>query len=177
MEYLLQHQVCGGGTVRADRKYLPKNLKGDTLLQYGGLMFYKWKDNKSVNVLSNFHGPESSNVLRTQKDGTRKEFGCPVAVKDYNTYMGGADNADMLISFYGLPRKSKKWWHRIFFGLIDRALCNAFISFNKMTGGKMKSRLFRRMVAQSLITHGRPPKVGRPLSSMIYVLLCTSTNP
>ena len=174
MEYLLQHQVYGGDTVRDDRKYLPNNLKGDTLLQRGefdhrvsdgGLMFYKCKDNKSVNVLSNFHGTESSTVLRTQKDGTRKEFGCPVAVKDYNTYMGGVDKADMLISFYGLSRKSKKWWHRIFFGLIDRALCNAFISFNKMRGEKMKSLLFRRMIAQSLITRGRVPKFGRPLSS------------
>ena len=86
------------GTVRTDRKSLPKNLKGDKLLQRGefdhrvsdgGLVFYKWKDNKSVNVLPNFHGTESSTVSRTQKDGTRKEFGCPVAVKDYNTYMGG----------------------------------------------------------------------------------------
>ena len=53
--------------------------------------------------------------------------------------MGGDDKADMLISSYGLSRKSKKWWHIIFFGLIDRALCNAFIAFNKITKAKMKS--------------------------------------
>ena len=49
-----------------------------------------------------------------------------------------------------------------FFGLIDRALCNAFIAFNKITKAKMKSLYFRRRLAQSLITHGRPLKVGRP---------------
>ena len=70
----------------------------------------------------------------------------------------------MQISSYELSRKSKKWWHRFFFGLIDRALCNAFITFNKITKAKMKSLYFRRRLAQSLITHGRPLKVGRPLS-------------
>ena len=81
-------------------------------------------------------------------------------IKDYNTYMGGDDKADMLISSYGLYRKSKKWWQKIFFGLIDRALCNAFIAFNKITKGKMKSLDFQRRVAQFLITRGRLPKVG-----------------
>lgn len=174
MEYLLQHQVYCCGTIRSDRKYLPKNLKSDKVLlrgdfdyrvSTGGLVFYKWKDSKSVTMLSNFHGTEPATVLRTQKDGTRKDFNCPVSIKDYNIFMGGVDKADQLISSYGLSRKSKKWWHRIFFGLIERALCNSFIAFNKITGAKMKSLLFRRMVAQSLITRGRPPRVGRPLSS------------
>ena len=48
--------------------------------------------------------------------------------------------------------------------MIDQALCNAFIAFNKITIAKMKSLDFRRRVAQSRITRGRPPKVGRPLS-------------
>ena len=78
--------------------------------------------------------------------------------------MGGVGKADMLISSYGSSRKSKKWWHRIYFVLIDRALCNAFIAFNKITKAKMKSLDFRRRVAKSLITRGYPSKVGRPLS-------------
>ena len=85
----------------------------------------------------------------------------PVAIKEYNTYTGGVDKADMLISLYRLSRKSKKWWHRIFYGLIDWALCNAFIAFNKVTKAKMKSLDFqRRGVAQSVITRGHPMKVG-----------------
>ena len=78
--------------------------------------------------------------------------------------MGGVDKADMLILSYGLSRKSKKWWHIIFFGLIDGALCNAFIAFSKITKAKLKSLDFQRRAAQSLVTRGRPPKVGRPLS-------------
>ena len=36
--------------------------------------------------------------------------------------MGGVDKADMLCGLYGVSRKSKKWQHRMSFGLIDRTL-------------------------------------------------------
>ena len=52
----------------------------------------------------------------------------------------------------------------IFFGLIDRAFCNAFIAFNKITKAKMKSLDFQRRVAPSLISRGSPLKVGWQLS-------------
>ena len=68
--------------------------------------------------------------------------------------MGGVNKADMLISSMGYLENKKKWWHRTFFALIDRALCNAFIAFNKITKATMKSLDFRRRVAQSLITRG-----------------------
>ena len=71
----------------------------------GGLVFYKWKDNKVVTLLSNIHGTESATVLGTQKNGRRINFNCLVAIKDYNSYMGGADKVNMLISSYGLSRK------------------------------------------------------------------------
>ena len=112
MEYLLHHQVYCCGTIRSDRKYLPKNLKTEEILQgveidycvYDGrLVFYKWKDNKVVTLLSYFHGTESVTVLRTQKDGRRINFNCPIAIKDYNTYMGGADKADMKFYYNEAP--------------------------------------------------------------------------
>ena len=58
--------------------------------------------------------------------------------------MGGVDKADMLISSYGLSRKSRKLRHIIFFGLVDQALCNAFIAFNKITKAKMKSWFLKK---------------------------------
>ena len=90
MEYLLHHQVYWCGTIRSDRKYLPKNLKTEKTLQRrefdyrvsdGGLVFYKWKENKVVTLLSNFHGTESARVLRTQKDGRRINFIAPLQWK------------------------------------------------------------------------------------------------
>ncbi len=46
--------------------------------------------------------------------------------------MGAVDKADMLCALYGVDKKSKKCLHRIFFGLVDRALCNAAIVYGKI---------------------------------------------
>ena len=84
-----------------------------------GLAFFKWQDNKPLYVLSNFHGTEVSWVNRTQKDGTKRKFTSPMAVAHYNKYMGGVD-------------KAKKWWHRIFFGILDQTVINAQIVYSKL---------------------------------------------
>ena len=61
-----------------------------TIVSQNGIVLYKWKDNKSVYLVSNFHGKEPSAVSRTQKDGFKKQFPCPTAVKEYNkNIMGG----------------------------------------------------------------------------------------
>ena len=52
---------------------------------------------ETLTLLSNFHGIGSTTVLRKQ-EGRRINFNCPIAVKDYNTFMGGFDKADMLMS-------------------------------------------------------------------------------
>jgi len=41
-----------------------------------------------------------------------------MVVADYNKDMGGVDKADMLRSIYDLDRKSRKWWHRLFFAML-----------------------------------------------------------
>ncbi len=133
------------GTIRTDRKGLPKGLKADRELQRGeydfrvsekGIAFYKWMDNKAVHLISNFHGSDVSSVTRTQKDGSKKEFPCPIAVKHYNEHMGGVDKADMLCSIHGVGSKSNKWWHRIFFGVLARTLVNAYVVYQKLEGKK-----------------------------------------
>ena len=65
-------------------------------------------------------------MQRTQKDGIQINVSCPMAILYYTKHMGGVDKADMYCSLYGLGRKSKKCWHRIFLGLIDRPLVNSY---------------------------------------------------
>ncbi len=125
-----------------------------------GVTMFKWQDNKSVFVVSNFHGTEISAVKRTQKDGTRQEFTCPMAIVDYSKHMGGVDKADMLCAVQGLSRKSKKWWHRIFFGIIDHTVVNAQVAYSKIEGKSVSVLQYRRAVVQALITNATPAKVG-----------------
>lgn len=86
-------------------------------------------DNKAVTVVSNFHGTEISEVSRKNRDGTRGNIPCPQSIKDYNKYMGAVDHADQLRGSYDVDRRSKKWWHRLFWGIIDIAFVNSFILY------------------------------------------------
>lgn len=117
----------------------------------------KWKDNKSVHVLSNFHGNEAAKVTRTQKDVSKKEFECPTMVKDYNEHMGGVDKSDMLKALYGLDRKCMKWWHRIFFHFVYVTVVNAYLVYCAMFE-KVSLLTFRRRLAMGLLTLGKDKK-------------------
>lgn len=116
------------------------------------LLFYKWKNNRIVHLASNFHGVEETTVTRTQHDGSKITIKCPVVIKDYNNFMGGVDKADQLKALYNIDRKSKKWWHRLFWGVIDILFVNSFVINNKLNSTNLSMLQFRRAVAQGLVT-------------------------
>ena len=77
------------------REFQPKKL----------CIYFKWMGNKPVHVISNFHNTEQTMILKRQRDGSRLEFPCPTAVKDYNSYMGGVHKADILCSICDVGQK------------------------------------------------------------------------
>ncbi|XP_071057540.1 piggyBac transposable element-derived protein 5-like [Onthophagus taurus] len=115
------------GTVKRGRRDLPPSITNDKDLRRGksdyrvsldGIVYVKWKDTKAVNFLCNhMNSTEQSHTTRKQKDGTLQEIACPKLVVSYRF--------DMLKSLYEIDRKSKKWWHRIFWYLLDAAVVNA----------------------------------------------------
>lgn len=68
--------------------------------------------------------------------------------------MGGVDRADQLITYYGYPHHSKKWWKRVFFHLLDTALVNSYILYTQSKSSKrhLSHMEFQIQVACSLIT-------------------------
>ncbi|XP_043463998.1 piggyBac transposable element-derived protein 4-like [Leptopilina heterotoma] len=137
MMSLKKDKILGCGTVRVNRKGLPKDHQPDRKMKRGdsefrscssGIGWVKWKDNKAVYALSNFHDPSKvSETNRKNKDGSVSVISCPDIIKDYNQHLGYVDKADMLKSLYEIDRKSKKWWHRLFWHLLDVAVTNAFV--------------------------------------------------
>ena len=48
--------------------------------------------------------------------------------------MGGVDKADMMLSFYKSKHRSRKWYHRIFFHLVNLSIVNSWILYKSIGG-------------------------------------------
>lgn len=168
---LRENGILACGTVRKDRVGLPKIQKNDKDMKVGdyqyktsvkGLAWVKWIDKKPVQFLSNFHDPSIvKTCMRKQKDGTIKSIPAPELVNDYNKNMGFVDKSDMLKSTYEISRKSKKWWHRIFWHFVDLTVVNAHIIYKQVKDTNVVLKDFRLSVVQGLIGITEKKKVGR----------------
>lgn len=159
LEKLKAENSLACGTIRSNRKDVPdlaedkKAPRGssDYRITNTGIGVYKWKDTKFVMLASNYHSSEITTVTRKDNFGRKKDILCPQVVRDYNCYMGGVDHADQLRTTYGVNRKSKKWWHRIFWGLLDIMFVNSYVVY-KQIHGSITLLDFRRSVTQGLLT-------------------------
>ena len=69
---------------------------------------------------SNFHKPTTASVFRRERgSATRVERECPTMFVEYNQYMGGTDLSDQRRGQYTTQRRSKKWWHALFYFTLD----------------------------------------------------------
>ena len=101
----------------------------------------------------------------------------PAVIKAYNQHMGGVDLIDMLISLYRINVRSKKYYMKIIFHLIDLSLVNAWLLYRrhcfqvKVPKNKIMPLLtFRINVAETLLKSAPPAppvKRGRPSSKSL----------
>lgn len=81
--------------------------------------------------------------------------------------MGGVDLADMLVSLYRIPLRTKRYYLRIFAYLIDLCICNAWLLARrdaKLLSEKYGKSLkqLKKEVATTLYHQGTTLKRGRP---------------
>lgn len=119
MQDLYDDGIFAVGTVRAQRRGLPDNLKNKkkmkpeqhTFQVKKNVVAIQWQDKKLTNLLTTAHDPrETITVQKKQKDGTKNDTSCPKAVVDYTKYMRGVDRFDQMKEYYSVSRRSKKWW-------------------------------------------------------------------
>ena len=117
----------------------------------------RWFDNKAVNLLSTFMGTNPVNEVRCWST-SEKEFKmikCPNIVKQYNKHMGGVDLLDSLLGLYKTRMKSKKWYHKIFFHLMDMTVINAWLLYRRCRNDNNIRLLdFKISVAEALCRSG-----------------------
>ena len=125
------------GTVYTNRKrlskeLLPKQLKLNKheykVAQKDELTFCVWQDTKAVCVLSNFHDPQAVGVVNRRLGlNVQRLVEVPKMLDDYQKNMKGVDIFNQMTGYYLLNHRSKKWWRRIFFYLMEMSVYNAYV--------------------------------------------------
>ena len=129
--------MYASGTVRSNRKHYPQaaldggiKSRGDVAFQYHGpLTAGKWRDKRDVHFLLTFLREDMKMIERYSAAGTKESVEKPAIVCDYNQNMFGVDIADQLTVYYACGRRSVKWYKRVFWRLLDRAITNGFVLF------------------------------------------------
>jgi hypothetical protein len=123
-------------------------------------------DKKEVLVASNYFDPEvSGEVTRRDKDGSRKQISCPLAIVQYNKYMGGVDLSDQKIKYYTIDRKSKRNWMRIFLHFLGMSMVNSFIYYKDLSDSNISTVKYISCISTALIgNYCSRKRIGRPLA-------------
>ncbi|KAJ8926268.1 hypothetical protein NQ314_021389 [Rhamnusium bicolor] len=144
-----------------------------------------WKDNKIVSLLSTFAGQQPmSTIKRYDKvSKTSKEISCPYVIKEYNRHMGGVDLIDSFIARHKICIKSKKWYIRLFYHLLDMTVSNAWMLYRRISAVKrgtismpeMSLFEFKQEVAVCLCQVGQSigVKRGRPSQTSVEEMIAT----
>jgi hypothetical protein len=164
LEELLYRDTLCCGTVRSNRKGLPKSVtsaklkKGECCFRRKftpdgeplPILALKWCDKRPVYMLSSLHA--ATEVWSGKKQYlTGNPVYKPKCVVDYTARMGGVDTGDMMMNNYHFLRKSVKWWQKLFVHIVNMLLMNAYL-LNKKYGSKQMSHIeFREYIAQHLV--------------------------
>ena len=113
-------------------------------------MASKRMDNWSVLLLSFvFEGMNDILSVQRREKGskTKSSVPCPKFVKLYNSSMSRVDVMDQRIATYRLDRKSSvRFYHRIFFELMDILCVNSYLIYNMKHPNKFS--LIKRLLLQ-----------------------------
>ncbi|CAF2857121.1 unnamed protein product [Rotaria sp. Silwood2] len=123
-----------------------------------------WKDSKRVLLGSNHVGIEPKTKLKRwdKEKRCRVDLVAPQIINNYNKFMGGVDSMDMLIAFHPIPFKSKRWYSRIIWRILDVMIINSWIirnsrlcgddSYSSASHGKFRLFHFKSEIAKFLLT-------------------------
>lgn len=120
----------------------------------------KWKDNKSVILLSTCMGSEPTATCKrwSKEEKKRVDVPQPAIVKAYNQNMGGIDLCDRYLSYYRFYMRTIKWPVRAFNHFVDLTVVNCWIMYrrqcektNELKHKRMSLLNFRMHLATALI--------------------------
>ncbi|UYV71262.1 hypothetical protein LAZ67_8002424 [Cordylochernes scorpioides] len=161
---LLDSHTYLTGTIRTNRKGLPKTLKSAKLgvdeslyMVNNNLLALAYKEKKSkppVKFLSTFCDASSGK----KKVSDQRDY--PQMKICYDSYMGGVDLNDQMLYTYMDERKGRKFYRKVILNIFHRAFLNSFILYEQHTkdNPKLSRRAFNYSVINELVkNHLKPP--------------------
>ncbi|KAL3214886.1 hypothetical protein MRX96_006977 [Rhipicephalus microplus] len=131
-------EACVKGCKLPFDKDLKKKGRGSyvemaTTFEGVSLRAVKWFDNRPVTLLSTFASasPEQAVKRFDKKTRTTVSIPRPAIVGIYNECMGGVDLLNMLVALYRIHVRSKKWYRRLFFHLLDVVVFNCWLLYRR----------------------------------------------
>ena len=160
--------ILACGTVRGNRKFLPKDSvdqtkehvkrlkRGESLFrQNNNLVCVTWKDKKLVHLLSTIpEGLEIGQVerkVRSKGRWQKQNFAQPKVIKMYNSHMGGVDLGDQRIATCSRLMKGNIWCYKIFFHMLEVSALNAHIMYKRAGHGNVTLAAFKEKLVEQLI--------------------------
>lgn len=154
------------GTVMTNRTGLPPRMKefgkkmkrGDLRsFRKGSTVVVTWRDKRPVHMLSTKHkGSTREMAFVNSRWPNRPQVLKPNVVIDYVKHMGGVDRSDHFVSSYQFMRRTKKWYRKMFFWLLEVAIINAYLLYKEVqtAAGKkpMTHHKFRKALVTSLVS-------------------------
>lgn len=170
--WLQEHSIYITGTLRANRKFMPKEFKSAQLVDKGdsvwtssptGISLVKWWDSTEVLFLSTAHdGAKLETVDRSDGKGGKLKKEIPTMAADYNKHMGTVDKHNQLCSYYTYGRRCSKWWQTLFFYFISTQITNSWIIFKALNP---HSKMALLEFQEALVYHLSDSYRGRTRSS------------
>ncbi|XP_065892156.1 piggyBac transposable element-derived protein 4-like [Dysidea avara] len=154
---LFKNHTGACGTVGGRRTKMPcfrKILRKGQIEAYrnDALLAMKWKAKRDVRMLTTVHKPDIIDTEKTHH-ATGEIIRKPACVVDYSKHMGGVDKTDMQISLTECTRKTRKWYIKLFFHLVDMSLYNAYALYKVNTGKKLQFVEFRKHIVEQIFEH------------------------
>jgi hypothetical protein len=118
------------GTVRTNRKWIPKNSGHKTKIKSGDLKTKAkgnltatvWKDKQNVNTMTSMHSPPLEGNFCNEHGKAMK----PAIIQDCNRDTGYVAKSDCIMNSYSISRRTSKWTKKLFFNLMDLTILNGF---------------------------------------------------
>lgn len=172
------------GTVRANKKEIPKEMKEKGTRERGSSAFLYTKEMTLVSYVSDTSKTTKKLVLLLSSQHSQPNIGTkgkPEIIDFYNSTKGGVDTFDQMCALSSCSRKTRRWPLCIFYGMVNAANVNSYIIYkeNMERGGNrkiMSRKKFMLQVGKALITPWATSRLLLPLPRSLQSLITTVCN-